>query len=349
MRLTIQHETLYTYTAAPNSVIEVLRLTPTSTDTQTVRTWRIDVTGDAVLRRSEDAFGNITHTFTLPDPGEALTITATGTVETDPTTGIVGGTRERQPRGVFMRTTPLTEPDAAIAEIVATARAEGDGSTLDLAHRINLLVHRAIAYIPGTTTVATPAADALAAGSGVCQDLAHILLAAARHAGLPARYVSGYRFTEDRPRDQHDPHAWVEIFVDKIGWISFDPTVGASATNAYVRIAIGLDYMSASPVRGAVYGGAGEELGVKVTIDHTGSFQPKTQSQTQGGQSQTQGGQSQTQGGQSQSQGGQSQSQGGQSQSQGGQSQTQGGQSQTQGGQSQTQGGQSRTTQGGTS
>ena len=80
MRLSICHETDYRYDEAPNSVIELLRLTPASTANQTVRSWRIDVSGDAALRRSEDAFGNLVHTFSVLSPGENLTITATGTV-----------------------------------------------------------------------------------------------------------------------------------------------------------------------------------------------------------------------------------------------------------------------------
>lgn len=321
MRLTIQHETRYSYAAPPKSVIEVLRLTPCSTATQTVRSWRIDVTGDVTLRRADDAFGNVTHTFSLSDPGEALTVTATGTVETDLTNGVVFGTRERLPLGVFLRPTGLTEPDDAIRQLGADAREASDGSLLDRSHKMNLAVHHALRWEQGTTDVRTPAAAALAAGRGVCQDLTHVLVAAARAEGLPARYVSGYRYMRDRARDAHEPHAWAEIFVEPIGWITFDPTVGASCTNAYVRLAVGLDFAGASPIRGAVYGGSGETMTVTVAIDHTGWQQTEPGDEGQGqSQSQSQGSQSQSQGGQSRSQGGQSQGQGqgkGQSQSQG--------------------------------
>jgi transglutaminase-like putative cysteine protease len=267
MRLSIHHETRYRYDVAPGSVIEVLRLTPYNTANQSVRDWRIDVTGDAMLSRDEDAFGNVVHTFTLAHPGHDLVISATGTVETEPSSGIVSGTRERLPLGVYLRETALTTPDPAIEALARRARAESDGTLLDRAHRLNGLVYETLGFDEGVTTVTTTAAEALAHGHGVCQDLAHVLIAAARADGLPARYVSGYQFAEGRARDEHASHAWAELHVEGLGWVSFDPTAGASCTDAYVRIAVGLDYLSASPVRGAVYGGAGETLAVDVAME----------------------------------------------------------------------------------
>ncbi|MBJ3777523.1 transglutaminase family protein [Acuticoccus mangrovi] len=284
MRLQIQHETHYRYETAPSSVIEILRLTPCNTANQTVRDWRIDVTGDAPLRRVDDAFGNITHTFTLQNPGEELLITASGTVETETTNGVVSGTREPLPVGVFLRDTDLTHPAASLASLAAEARAESDGSALDRAHKLNALVHRRVTYVEGMTQVDTPALDALKAGKGVCQDLAHVLLTAARSDGLPARYVSGYQFAADKPRDDHRGHAWCEIHIDGLGWVGFDPSAGACITDAYVRVAVGLDHQSASPVRGAVYGGLGETLTVTVTMDpgntHSQALSEQSQSQS---------------------------------------------------------------------
>jgi transglutaminase-like putative cysteine protease len=42
-------------------------------------------------------------------------------------------------------------------------------------------------YDPGPTHVATPAAEAFALKRGVCQDFAHVYIAAARSLGIPAR------------------------------------------------------------------------------------------------------------------------------------------------------------------
>jgi len=282
MRLSIHHETRYTYAAAPSAVIEVLRLTPYNTASQSIHDWRIDVTGDAMLNRDEDAFGNVTHTFTLSSPGTELVISATGTVDTEPTDGVVAGARERLPLGVYLRETALTAADHGIVALAKRAREDSDGTELDRAHRLNTLVNDSLSFDGGATTVATTAAEALAHGHGVCQDLAHVLIAAARADGLPARYVSGYQFSQGRARDEHASHAWVEIFVGGLGWVSFDPTAGTCATDAYVRLAVGLDYLSASPVRGAIYGGFGETLTVDVAMERAlwqgGAFGTQSQS-----------------------------------------------------------------------
>jgi transglutaminase-like putative cysteine protease len=117
------------------------------------------------------------------------------------------------------------------------------------------------------TQPTTTAAEAFALKRGVCQDLSHIFIATARSLGIPARYVGGYFHRNDGVTDQEAGHAWTEVFVPDLGWVAFDPTNGICATDAHVRVAVGLDYLGASPVRGTRYGGAGETLAVKVIVD----------------------------------------------------------------------------------
>jgi len=282
MRLTIQHETRYEYETPPVSVIELLRLTPCNTDTQSVRDWAIVVSGDVALHRFEDAFGNVNHTFTTAVGDEPLVITATGVVETTGTSGVISGGPERLPVGVYLRETDLTLPSPELLALGSEARNASDGTALDCAHTLNRLVHERMTFTEGTTESATTATEALAAGQGVCQDLAHVLIASARLVDLPARYVSGYQYAEGRARDAHAGHAWVEIFIDGLGWVSFDPTAGGSADDAYVRVAMGLDTLSAGPIRGSAYGGEGETLEVNVTMDDGSGGPFRSQSQSQG-------------------------------------------------------------------
>src|SRR5215470_10938605 len=102
---------------------------------------------------------------------------------------------------------------------------------------------------------------------GVCQDLAHIFIAAARSLKVPARYVGGYFCRADGVVQQEAGHAWAEAFVPDLGWIAFDPANGMCATDAHVRVAVGLDYLGAAPVRGTRYGGGSEQLTVAVQVD----------------------------------------------------------------------------------
>ncbi|MFD0460598.1 transglutaminase family protein [Microvirga aerilata] len=116
------------------------------------------------------------------------------------------------------------------------------------------------------TSATTVACDAFSAGHGVCQDFTHIFLAAARHLRIPARYVSGYLHKPGEV-EQGAGHAWAEAYISGLGWVSFDPANAISATEHYVRLAIGLDYLDAAPVRGSYYGITREALDVRLRIE----------------------------------------------------------------------------------
>jgi transglutaminase-like putative cysteine protease len=267
MRLRISHLTTYRYEQPATSVIQMLRLTPRNHDGQYVARWRIDVSTDCRLDQHEDAFGNITHAFTAEGPFSELAVTVEGEVETRDTQGIVRGAVERFPPGLYLRETALTCPDEKIAAFAAACRDEANGQVLGLLHLMLERLHRDMTYDTDPTHAATTAAQAFALGRGVCQDLTHVFIAAARSLGIPARYVSGYFHRDDGVREQDAGHAWTEAFVPELGWVAFDPANGLCATDAHVRVAVGLDYLGAAPLRGTRYGGAGEALAVKVRVD----------------------------------------------------------------------------------
>lgn len=198
MRIRVVHETIYTYEQPARGLVQVLRLTPRDHDGQYVRTWRIDTTIDGRLTAREDGFGNVVHWFTPDEPADALTIRVTGEVDTDDTNGVVRGTVERLPDQFFLRDTDLCAASPELHAFAERVAAEGDGAVLALLHRLMGAVRGAVTYEPGPASSAVPAAKAFAAGSGVCQDLAHVFLAAARHIGIPARYVAGYRARDGR-------------------------------------------------------------------------------------------------------------------------------------------------------
>ena len=86
-----------------------------------------------------------------------------------------------------------------------------------------------------------------------------------RCIGLPARYVSGYYLLTDRI-DQSASHAWAEANVPGYGWIAFDAANRVCTTDRHVRVAIGLDYLDAAPIRGSQTGGGPESLSVQVQV-----------------------------------------------------------------------------------
>lgn len=267
MRIRISHETLYRYAEPPKGVIQTLRMTPRNHDGQYVVDWRIDVSADCRLDAQEDAFGNLTHTFSADGPLETLRLLVEGEVETQDTHGIMRGAVEHFPAGLFLRTTPLTAPDDALTALARSVRPEQQGNPLATLHALLARVHEEVAFDTDPTRSTTTAAEAYALKRGVCQDLTHIFIAAARELGFPARYVAGYFHRADGIVRQEAGHAWAEAHIPDLGWIAFDPANGICATDAHVRVAVGLDYLGAAPVRGTRYGGGAETLAVSVLVD----------------------------------------------------------------------------------
>ena len=267
MRIRVSHATTYTYDTPPAGVTQLLRKTPRNHDSQYVLNWRLDLSQDCLLHQHEDAFGNITHSFTADGGFTELTVAVEGEVDTQDSGGVVTGTLERFPPGMFLRETSLTEPDAAITEFAETARAAANGDTLAQMHGLLRALHEEVTFDIDPTHTATTAAEAFKLRRGVCQDLAHVFIAAARQLGVPARYVGGHFYRSDGIVDQDAGHAWAEAYVENVGWVGFDPTHGMCVTEAYVRVAVGLDYLGAAPVRGTRFGGGSETLKVAVHVD----------------------------------------------------------------------------------
>jgi transglutaminase-like putative cysteine protease len=269
MRICVAHETVYRYDPPCTGVIQTLRLTPRNHAGQYVVNWRIDVSADCRLEPQEDAFGNITHAFSLAGPLGELRLLAEGEVETQDTAGVVRGAVERFPPALFLRETALTHADKTILVYAAQFPRPTAGNTLAALHALLERLHEDIDFDPQATSAAHSAADALREGHGVSEDLAHIFIAVARALGVPARYVAGYFRGEDAS-DQNGGlragHAWAEAHVPDLGWIGFDPANGVCATDQHVRVAVGLDYLGAAPVRGAHYGGGQEDVAVKLNV-----------------------------------------------------------------------------------
>jgi transglutaminase-like putative cysteine protease len=267
MRIRVLHETAYRYEQPASGIIQNLRLTPRNHDGQYVVVWRIEVSEDCRLTEYQDAFGNIAHAFTADGPLTELSLSVEGEVETQDTAGVVRGSIERFPPSLYLRSTSLTEPDPAITLFAHETRAAAGAGALNLLHALLARIKSEIHYDTDPTQATTTAAEAFALKRGVCQDLAHIFIAAARVAQVPARYIGGYFCRADGLAAPGAGHAWAEAFVPELGWVAFDPTYGMCGTDAHVRVAVGLDYLGAAPVRGTRYGGGAEQLTVAVQVD----------------------------------------------------------------------------------
>lgn len=262
MRISINHVTKYVYSDPIGYSVHRLRLTPRSFVGQEVVAWQIEAPGMDRACKFQDAFGNEVHLITTAGPQDHLTVTAAGVVETEDRQGIVAGLAETAMPRMCLRRTPQTQPDEKLLEL---AEAASGRDSIEILHDLMDRIGRALEYRVGVTTEETSAAEALAAGCGVCQDYAHIFIGAARVRGIPARYVTGYLVAQNgEVATAH--HGWAEAFVPGLGWVGFDVTNGACPTEAYVRLACGLDADHAAPIRGSRRGGGNAQLRVEVAV-----------------------------------------------------------------------------------
>lgn len=225
-----------------------LKLTPVDTPAQKVIEWQVSVNGESV-EAGRNGFGEREAIWMRHDRLDNAVVVAEGLVETRESHGVLGWPDCPVPATYFLRSTPLTRPSDAIAAM-ALALPEGEGALARL-HALSAAVSEAVAYRPGVTNSATPAAEALALGAGVCQDHAQIFIAGARVLGIPARYVSGYLLANEGDV-LHETHGWVEALVPELGWVGFDPSNRVCVTERYLRVSSGLDADAAAPIRGSV-------------------------------------------------------------------------------------------------
>lgn len=252
MQLTIDHETVYRYDATVSHSTQYLRLTPLQSAHQRIISWQLEL--PVAASESTDAYGNILHVLTLDTPHSEIRLRAHGVVETS---DHWADETEALPPPVFLRGSALTEPDDAIRALAAGhAAAIAANPEAGLAALMQAVAD-AMPYTSGVTQAETTAAQALALGAGVCQDHSHVFIAACRSLGLPARYVSGYLLTD---RDAHvASHAWAEVYAAG-RWLGFDISNRQQPDRHHLKLAVGLDYTDASPVRGVRRGGGSEAL-----------------------------------------------------------------------------------------
>ena len=273
-RLRIVHTSTFRYPAPVLASYNEARMTPLTQAGQTVLSTHLEVQPSTWSSAFRDYWGTAVTAFEVLAPHQVLAITAEHLVDVVPrrplraeasweelrSSEVVDGLAEH------LSDTSSTEVPE---EVVALARdAARDLPPLQAATAISEAVHAAMEYIPGVTTVHTPAAEAWAARKGVCQDLTHVAVGALHAVGIPARYVSGYL----DPRIDGgvgetvtgESHAWLECWVGD--WLALDPTNVRPVEDRHVVLARGRSYEDVPPLRGIYAGAATQELVVAVHV-----------------------------------------------------------------------------------
>ncbi|MFZ5756397.1 MAG: transglutaminase family protein [Pseudomonadota bacterium] len=264
MKIAIEHSTAWHCNESAGVSTQLLRLTPRDSARQHVVSWDLALPCHAT--RGTDPFGNVQHVLTLdaqkPAAGQRdITLTARGVVEIRPN---AEETDDGLNPLLFLRTTTLTASDAAITDFADNFRVANPSRDVLRALMIAVGGQVGLDSTGRTSFSGGTAAEAMARRSGSCHDQAHLFLACARQLGVPARYVSGY--VHGIEANRVSSHAWTEAFVHG-HWHTFDIANRLDRPTTHLKLAIGMDYLDACPVRGVRFGGAREKLSAQTLIE----------------------------------------------------------------------------------
>jgi transglutaminase-like putative cysteine protease len=308
-RYEVRHRTEYGYAEEVTASYGRAYLAPRDAPGQWCRSSRLEVSPrPGILSERADFFGNRCTYLEVHDPHTRLTVTAVSQVDVDrPAADLAAlddwswerardaladwpdeerpagidpagielpgmepaGIDQTQARG-FLLPSPQVPDAPAVAAYADTVFTPGR----PLGEAITALVHRIhtdLRYLPGATSVSTTLPEVLSRQAGVCQDFAHLAVGCLRHAGLPARYVSGYLETSPppgRPRLQgaDASHAWVSVLLPELGWVDVDPTNDRVVDSSYVVTAWGRDYFDIPPLKGVIFTESKEST-LRVAVD----------------------------------------------------------------------------------
>lgn len=278
----IRHVTRFRYSAPVRESVMEIRMQPRSEGPQALRSFQINTNPRTQLYAYTDHFGNAVYHFNALRAHEELRIEAQAVVEVSqlpvPPEALDDLEWSRlNPYNLtddhfdLMESSRFAMPTPALDRFMAECGLQRrTGDPLTVLRTLNGAVHDAFDYEPGITQVHSPIDHALEVRRGVCQDFAHIMIAAARQLGIPARYVSGYLHHRPHNHDRSSTdatHAWVEAYLPSLGWVGFDPTNNTLAGERHIRAAVGRDYADVPPTRGTFKGVAESELAIAVSVE----------------------------------------------------------------------------------
>ncbi len=128
------------------------------------------------------------------------------------------------------------------------------------------LVRRTVAYRRRSEKGVQTPVQTLSLGSGSCRDLATLMMEAARHLGVSARFASGYFHCAASMAGHASTHAWTEVYLPTLGWRGFDPTTGRAVGLTHVVTGVSSHPRGVMPVAGVFAGTRADFTAMTVTV-----------------------------------------------------------------------------------
>jgi len=265
MELEVLHTTRFSYAEPVRNSFNETRLQPVSAGGQERLGFQLEVSPATRAGEYRDFYQNVVHYFEVNDPHHELVVTARSRVRT----GLPASATQTGKESLhdYLQASPFVSLPVDVFREAVDAQGS-DAPAEDRARHLMAHVNRNFVYEPNVTHVHTHVEEVFQLRRGVCQDLAHALLALCRSVKIPARYVSGYVYCGDRQemKGAQASHAWVEVHRGEGGWLGLDPTNNCQAGEMHVKVAHGRDYRDVPPLSGNYYGTDQRSLAVEVDV-----------------------------------------------------------------------------------
>ena len=284
----IRHVTAYSYASEVSYAHCALRLTPREEPGQRVEWSELQLAPRAARLEPQTCFfGNRVVMATITAPHRALRIEARARVAVSrppPPAPAATPAWDALREAAFASASLAAESPAHVLHPSRLAPLHGPATdyarasfppgrpALEAALELTRRIRADFIYDPEATQVTTPLGEAFAARRGVCQDFAHVMIAALRGLGLPAGYVSGYLRTipppgKPRLEGADASHAWASLWCGpEVGYVGLDPTNGVIVGDDHVTLAVGRDYADVAPVGGVLLGFGDQRIDVAVDV-----------------------------------------------------------------------------------
>jgi len=281
IKLRVWHRTAIRFSEPVSDAQVELYISPVDTGLQRVWEHSLTVIPDAPTESLRDSFGNRVVQLQLSRPAVLMEIVGDSLVETTHAVSC-GPESAPDPRPYeerwqeFLQFSPGVPDLAEYGSVEIPQQLSMDMDDIEFGHGLYLMARHfrdTFDYEPDMDQLRADPKLLFEAGRGSSQAMAHAMIGVLRHAGIPARFASGYVFNPKsgemggKLRGSGTPHAWVQAWHEGYGWIGIDPTNAELVGWQYVRTAIGRDYLDVLPCRCDCGEGIGHSFETEVLVE----------------------------------------------------------------------------------
>ncbi|WP_259014275.1 transglutaminase family protein [Emticicia fluvialis] len=276
MILSVEHTLHYKYSQPVFLTPHYIYLSPKTSPHQEVSSFELIINPVAnILYKNIDVEGNAQYIAYINSSCEELTFKASFEIDSAPTNPFhflyFPFSAEKLPFHYPEKEGSLLHPylnmsgvTTLIHQFSRQIAAEANWKTTDFLTRISKYIKTSFVYEKRIQGPANPAEKTLLNRKGTCRDYAVLMIACCKSLGIAARFASGYCYGSQL--QQHELHAWVEVYLPGAGWRGFDPTEGKIIDDHYITLASSAQPELINPITGGFRGNAKSHLDANVNI-----------------------------------------------------------------------------------